>query len=122
MAHGHIHWSECITDDLEGAKGHYAKIAGWTYDEMPMENGTYVVAKVGDKFVAGLMHKSSLPNPDVPSHWMTYIEVADIEAAATAATESGGTIVQPTFFVPEVGHILMVQEPGGAVVGFMQPT
>ncbi|MEO1102767.1 MAG: VOC family protein [Pseudomonadota bacterium] len=122
MAHGTIHWSECITSDVEGAKAHYAKVAGWTYDEMPMENGVYTVAKAGDQMVAGIMPTSSMPGPEVPSHWMTYIEVADINDAVANAGASGGTVLQPPFEVPGVGHITMVQEPGGAVVGFIQPT
>ena len=52
--HGIFHWNELNTRDVEKAKAFYEKAIGWTFDGMPMQNGTYWVAKVGDKMVGGI--------------------------------------------------------------------
>ena len=53
-SHGHFHWNELLTDDVERAKKFYAATIGWTFLPLPMENGDiYWVARVGDTPVAG---------------------------------------------------------------------
>lgn len=120
MKHGNVCWAELTTPDVEAAKAHYAAIAGWTYDAVPMEQETYWIAKNDDVAVAGLWTGKSIPY-QVPPHWLMYIEVADADAAARAAEETNGHVIRPAFDVPGVGRIAIVQEPGGAVVGIMQP-
>ena len=122
MGSGSIWWSECVTADIEAAKKHYGAVCGWSFEGMPMPNGTYWVAKKGDKTICGLMELSMLEMPEgIPAHWMTYIAVADLDAAVANATDTGGTIVQPPFEIPGVGRIAMVKEPGGALAGIIQP-
>jgi hypothetical protein len=38
--HGHFHWNELQTRDLAAAKKLYADSVGWTFEEMPMPDGT----------------------------------------------------------------------------------
>ncbi|MEM9222053.1 MAG: VOC family protein [Pseudomonadota bacterium] len=121
MAHGHIHWSECVTDDVDAAKAVFGKTAGWSFHAMSMGEFDYHVAMVGDKAVAGIMPRSAMPDPNIPPHWITYVEVADADTAAKAVEESGGTVVRPAFDVPNVGRIVIVSEPGGTVAGLIQP-
>ena len=52
--HGTFHWNELNTRDTEKAKRFYRETLGWTFDDMPMDFGTYWVAKAGDKIVGGL--------------------------------------------------------------------
>ena len=58
--HGIFHWNELNTRDVEKAKAFYEKAIGWTFDGMPMQNGTYWVAKVGDKMVGGIFDTKTL--------------------------------------------------------------
>jgi len=123
MAHGAIHWAECITGDVERAKAHYEAVAGWSFEGMPMPDGqTYWVAKSGDTMVAGLMALADLEGAGaLPHHWMTYIAVADIDAAVATSGETGASVVRPPFPVPGVGRIAIIADPGGAVAGYIQP-
>ncbi len=36
---GAFSWHELTTDDVEGAKGFYTKLLGWTLEEFPMDEG-----------------------------------------------------------------------------------
>ena len=44
MTHGHFHWNELMTRDPEGAKSFYSQTIGWTFNDMPMPDGTYHVS------------------------------------------------------------------------------
>ena len=81
MAHGNFHWNELVTRDVEKAKKFYGSIIGWTFDAMPMPDGTYWVAKMGDKPVGGLFpDRPARSSNGVPEHWMSYLAVDDVDA------------------------------------------
>ena len=120
-AHGHFHWNELVTRDVEKAKTFYASTIGWTFDGMPMPDGTYWVAKMGDAFVGGLFPISGPQWEGVPEHWMSYLAVDDVDARVKKATAAGAKLMRPTFDIPGVGRIAILTEPGGAGVGWITP-
>ncbi|MCY4394258.1 MAG: VOC family protein [Rhodospirillaceae bacterium] len=120
--HGAFYWNELLTGDVGKCKAFFAEVCGWTYDDVPMPNFTYTVAKSGDKMVAGIMDKAKTGAPDMPNHWMAYIGVDDVDAAAAKVAGAGGAVLQDAFDVPNVGRIAIVQDPGGAVIGLMTPS
>ncbi len=122
--HGLVWWTELMTRDLDVAVKYYADTCGWSYDTMPMQDGsgTYYMAKKGDQPVAGLMGFLDLPHlKDVPSHWLSYFAVDDVDAAAAATETAGGEIKRPPFDVPGIGRIAIVIDPAGAAIGLITP-
>ena len=119
--HGMIHWSELLTNDVEGAKAFFAATAGWTYEGMAMPDMTYWVANAGGTSVAGIMDAAAVPDGSRDPCWVTYIAVDDIDKVVAETEANGGTVVNPAFDVPGVGRIAMIMDPGGAVVGMMTP-
>ncbi|MEM7423103.1 MAG: VOC family protein [Pseudomonadota bacterium] len=120
--HGEIHWSELVSDDVEGSKAFFSKMAGWEINDMPMPDGNYSVCMVDGVPTAGIMSAAQIQaDHPVPPHWMTYIAVDDVDAAASGTAASGGEVVRPAFDVPGVGRIAIVKDPGGALVGIMTP-
>jgi predicted enzyme related to lactoylglutathione lyase len=120
-AHGHFHWNELVTRDVEKAKTFYGSTIGWTFDAMPMPDGTYWVAKMGDAFVGGLFPISGPQWDGVPEHLMSYLAVDDVDARVKKAVAAGAKLMRPAFDVPGVGRIAILTEPGGAGVGWMTP-
>ena len=53
-AHGTFLWNELNTRNPDAAKTFYAATLGWTFDGMPMPDGTYWVIKMGDASVGGI--------------------------------------------------------------------
>ena len=53
-SHGSFYWNELMTRDVEQAKRFYSSSIGWTFEAVPMPNGTYWLAKMDDKSVAGI--------------------------------------------------------------------
>lgn len=120
--HGFFHWNELNTRDVEKAKKFYEKIIGWTFEGMPMQNGTYWVAKVGDKMVGGVFDMNFIGLPkEVPEHWMSYLAVDDVDKRLAEAKKAGATVLREPFDVPGTGRIAILKEPGGATVGWMTP-
>lgn len=120
-AHGHFHWNELVTRDVENAKKFYGDTIGWTFDGMPMPDGTYWVAKMGDAPVGGLFPISGPQWDGVPEHWMSYLAVDDVDARVKKALAAGAKLMRPAFDIPGVGRIAILTEPGGAGIGWITP-
>ena len=120
--HGSFHWQELMTRDAAAAKAFYGPLMGWTFEEMQMSEGAepYVVARSGEWMVAGFFPMTEEMD-GVPEHWMPYMAVADVDAAASGVTERGGEIVRPAFDMPGVGRIVIARDAGGAVLGLIAP-
>ena len=121
MPHGHFCWNELMTRNVAQAKTFYADTLGWSFDAMPMPNGTYWLAKVGDKPVGGIFDISGPEFGPVPESWMAYIEVDDVDARVAKAVKAGAKVMKPAFDIPNVGRIAVLMEPGGAGIGWMTP-
>ena len=121
VEHGTFGWNELMSQDVEKAKTFYSAALGWSFDGMPMPQGTYWIAKMGDKMVAGLFDSAAAGMKDVPESWMGYINVDDIDARCAKAKAAGATILREPWDVEGVGRIAILQEPGGATIGWMTP-
>lgn len=120
--HGQFYWNELMTRDAEKAKAFYADCVGWTYDEMKMGDGpSYWVAKAGGGPAGGIFTMAGPDFEGVPEHWLPYLHVDDVDAAIAKATAAGANIMRPPFEVPGIGRIAIIQQPGGAVIGWMTP-
>jgi uncharacterized protein len=116
--HGHFHWNELATRDVERAKKFYADTLGWSFESIPMPEGSYWIASAGGEPVAGIVEGGS----DAPSDgWMSYIAVDDVDARVKKAVQAGAKVLQSAFDVPDVGRIVILAEPGGAAIGWMTP-
>lgn len=119
---GQFHWNELMTRDAEKLKDFYAKSVGWTYDEMKMGDGpSYWVAIAGGAPAGGIYPMHGPDFEGVPEHWLSYLHVDDLDTALEKAKTNGATITRPPFDVPGVGRIAIVQQPGGAMIGWMTP-
>ena len=120
-SHGHFYWNELMTRNAEREKKFYGATVGWTFEAMPMPNGTYWVAKMGDQYVGGLFPLTSPQFDGVPESWMSYLAVDDVDARVKKAQAAGATLMRPIFDIPNVGRIAILKEPGGAGIGWMTP-
>lgn len=82
--HGAISWSELLTSDVQGARSFYAELFGWTYEDAPMDDGSYTLVKVNGEEVAGMMPTPPDAGP-MPPAWGIYVTVDDVDASAEKA-------------------------------------
>jgi predicted enzyme related to lactoylglutathione lyase len=58
----------------------------------------------------------------MPTQWMSYVAIDDVDAALEKAKAAGAIVMGEPFDVQGVGRIAMVQQPDGAMVGWMTPS
>lgn len=113
-AEGRFSWTELASDRL-AAWAFYTELFGWeTMQEVDMgEVGTYqVYGRPGGWPLGGMMDRT----PEMTqAAWTPYVQVADCDAAATAATERGGRVIYGPTSVPDGGTIAMCLDPQGAM-------
>jgi len=119
--HGTFCWNELMTRDPKKARDFYGPMLGWTFDAMAMPDGhgTYWVAKQADKPSAGIFEMKGDEFANIPTHWFSYIEVDNVDKRVAAATKAGAKLRRPIFDVAGVGRIAIIEDPVGAVVGWM---
>ncbi|CAN5864397.1 VOC family protein [soil metagenome] len=120
MAHdgrGKFVWYELMTTDAEAAKGFYTDVVGWS--TAPFEGAPipYTMWQKGESAVGGVM---GLPDEarqgGVPPHWLGYVAVPDVDAAAARAKELGGRVVHGPEDIPNVGRFAILADPQGAML------
>jgi hypothetical protein len=120
--HGKFVWNELNTYDVDGAKKFLSAALGWSFEAMPMPDSTYWVAKNGNDRIGGIFDLNVLKDRHgIPEHWLSYVAVDDIDARVKKALTIGAKEMRAPFDVPGVGRIAILQQPGGAVVGWITP-
>jgi len=111
LKHGAFSWNELTTTDTGAALDFYTKLFGWKLEVKHMETMDYIIAKVGDEMVAGVM---AAP-PDAPVAWTSYVTVDDIDETARLAESLGGVICVPPTDIPRIGRFAIMRDPQGAI-------
>jgi predicted enzyme related to lactoylglutathione lyase len=120
--HGKFVWNELNTHDVEGAKRFLSSAIGWTFDTMPMPEGTYWIIKNGEERVGGIFDLNTMKGcENVPEHWLSYVGVDDVDARHKKALNAGAKEGRAPFDVPGVGRMSILQQPGGATVAWFTP-
>lgn len=111
---GRFVWHDLMTRDVKKARAFYSELMGWKVNEMDMgPGGKYQMLMNGTEGLGGLVPLDAAP-AEVPSHWIAYISVEDVDKACKLATESGGKVCVPAFDIPGVGRTAVVEDPSGA--------
>ena len=105
-------WHELNSPQPDKAREFFNKLFGWTTSEMPMDDFMYHVLMHGEEGFGGVMDTSGPEWKGVPPHWMTYISVDDVDAAAKKVTELGGHVCVPPTDI-KVGRFSVVSDPTG---------
>lgn len=110
---GGFAWETLSTTDVPGALAFYPKVAPWKV-------GDFGGSPTFDSPVAAVANIMQ-PPPGVPSHWLTYVVIADLAASLDVVRKGGGKVLMERVDVPTVGHFGVVQDPQGGVIGMLVP-
>ena len=113
-------WNELMTRDAAKARAFYGALFGWSMSDMPMPEGNYTILKAGTTDVGGLMQIRSDMGA-MPSHWMAYVLVANVDAATQRAGELGATVHVAGMDIPGIGRFGLFEDPTGAMLSVFQP-
>jgi predicted enzyme related to lactoylglutathione lyase len=119
-AHGTFCWNELVTRDTAAAEKFYSELIGWKIVDSGMPGMKYSMLKAGEKDAGGMMAMPPDVPAEVPSHWMTYITVDDVDTAAEKTKALGGTVLHGPEDIPTVGRFCVIQDPTGATVSLIK--
>jgi predicted enzyme related to lactoylglutathione lyase len=57
-----------------------------------------------------------------PTHWMAYVAVDDVDAAAHRVVELGGSVCVPPTDIPTVGRFCVINDPTGGTLSLITMT
>jgi predicted enzyme related to lactoylglutathione lyase len=121
MPHGNFVWSELYTRDVEAAKAFYSATVGWTFEGMPIpqQGRTYWLAKSEGKPIAGILDMRGIAPETDPPHWLSFLEVDDLDQRLSDIQNHGGKIARQPFDVPNFGRIAIGADPTGAFIAWV---
>ncbi|GAA3201787.1 VOC family protein [Streptomyces virens] len=110
---GALGWVELLTRAPQQAVAFYTTVFGWSvtpsrrYPQWGLDGADFGgMVTMDDKF----------PH-EVPSHWLPYFAVADVDDAAATATRARGTVLMEPVSPPEGPRIAVLRDPQGAMFG-----
>jgi predicted enzyme related to lactoylglutathione lyase len=109
--HGKFVWFEHVSADSAAAKHFYAPLFGWKIESVDMGGQPYLMINNGTESIGGLRDAPK----GMPSAWMSYMSVADVDAGAKAAQEAGAKVLMPPTDFPPVGRGATLMDPTGGV-------
>ena len=111
---GKFVWFEHASTDAKKAQAFYAEVRS-AGRSIPMGETHYDMITAGDPRYEQhdrRLHRGRGRQPD--AHWISYVSVEDVDAAAQTAAASGGKVVEPPLHIPTVGRTAHIADPQGA--------
>jgi predicted enzyme related to lactoylglutathione lyase len=108
---GKFVWFEHASNDPKKAQKFYAEVIGWKV--LPWGDGAYEMIQAGDTpetMIGGYTELKGGPR----AHWISYVSVDDVDAAARDAAANGGRVIEQPYDIPEVGRTARIADPQGA--------
>ncbi len=119
---GIFYWNELMATDAAAAAAFYVTVFGYELQEQDMAKmggtGTYRMISSGGKMRGGIMQK---PQADIPSMWLPYVHVEDLDATVAMAVAGGAKQPMGVVEVPGMGSFTTLIDPSGAAFAVMQP-
>jgi len=117
---GTIGWHDLTVRNAEAVRDFYREVVGWEFKAESMgEYDDFCMMPAGQgEVVAGICHARGA-NADVPSMWLMYITVSDVDAAAKICQQRGGTVIAGPRDMGG-GRFCVIQDPAGAISALYQ--
>jgi hypothetical protein len=116
-------WADLSTPDQERAAAFYSELFGWTMaggkDMLPVKPGDYYHIVNGAHFIGGVP-PAAHRDPNMPPHWMIYVEVADCTASTAKAKGLGARAYVEPMAIGDDGWMSVLADPQGATFALHQ--
>jgi len=115
---GAFGWADLNARNVEKAIPFYATVFGWKAKTTGTPDRPYTEFQVDGESIAGATEMDAMVPAEVPSYWMVYFSVDDVDATHRVALASGAReLVAPLDFPG--GRMSIVSDPEGAAFGLM---
>ncbi len=113
---GTMEWHDLTVDDADRVRDFYQAVVGWTLAPVSMgEYNDYGMMLPGSNDAAGGICHRRGGNADIPSQWLIYIRVADLEASLAICRDKGGKLISGPKHMGEDMRYCVIQDPADAI-------
>ncbi|MGF1647695.1 MAG: VOC family protein [Kineosporiaceae bacterium] len=110
---GALTWEDLRSTDPEAARAFYARVFGFRAEDVEGAPDDYrMFALPGGEGLGGI--GGMMGQDGLPSHWLVYFGVSDVDSAVTVAESHGGRTLAPAMDHP-YGRMAALSDPAGAV-------
>ncbi|MCO7223882.1 VOC family protein [Pleionea sp. CnH1-48] len=114
-------WPELCASDLDKAREFYGSLLQWQGVEMPSDAGVYVMLQREGLNVGAMYQRSEAQEEQgLPSNWISYASVENVDATVEQAVKLGATVVVPPTDAGDAGRMAQLDDPFGARFGVWQ--
>ena len=119
--HGSFAWAELNSRGLDRAEPFYEKVFGWGEKKSSMGEGLgdYTEFKLNDQSILGALEMMPMVPKEVPSYWLVYFAVDDVDKAHEKAVSLGAKEMLAPQDYPG-GRYSIIADPTGAAFGLMK--
>jgi predicted enzyme related to lactoylglutathione lyase len=114
---GRFVWHDHTSGDAKKAQNFYSELLGWETEVWKAGEIDYPMIKVNGQTHGGFGPAQG----GAPAHWLGHVAVDDVDEAAQRAEAARGSILVPPMDIPEVGRMVVIRDPQGAVVSLFTP-
>ncbi len=117
---GKIGWFDLTVADAPTIRDFYSKVVGWKVEDVGMGeyNDFNMTVPASGEPAAGICHARG-GNATLPSQWLIYITVADVDKSAEACRENGGKVIVGPKAMGG-GKFCVIEDPNGSVAALYQ--
>ena len=114
-------WAELNARGIEKALPFYTQVFGWTAKQSEMGEGAppYTEFQIDGESIAGAMEMNPMVPAEVPSYWLVYFNVEDVDKSYSKAIEAGARELMAPQDFPG-GRFAIVSDPQGAAFGLLR--
>ena len=117
---GKIFWQDLTVENAEKVKDFYCSVVGWTFENV--NQGDYndynIINSKTKEVVAGICHKKG-EIVGLPSQWLNYVMVENIENSIQQCQSLGGKIIDGPKQMGK-SKFVVIQDPAGAYLALME--
>lgn len=111
-------WIDLGTTDVESAKRFYGGLLGWSFDDLPPdEGGPYTMCRLHGRDVAGI-HEHM---PQEGTGWSSCVTVGSVDDTIARAQELGGSVTAEPVDLPGTSRVAVIRDPTGAEITLWEP-
>jgi predicted enzyme related to lactoylglutathione lyase len=113
---GRVVWHDLNTNDIDKSRRFYSELFGWNIDMQGQWN--FIGAANETQHFGTMMQLDA--SLGLPSHWLPYLTVENLDAAIAAVPGAGGKILLGKMPAGTTGHFSYVADPQAAAFALWQ--
>ncbi len=113
-------WSSLITTDPNTGAAFYQALFGYEVFELPSEDGRDHLLLAADGYARATANSPPLTAPNLHSHWLNFVRVANAAESSRKAVALGGRVLVQPHLDRHGEMVAVIADPSGAPFGLLE--